>query len=60
MPETGDEVVVPLPVELDDAGDPLEVQEAVIAVERLDGLRIDRLRLTRRAVASGSEEGRDE
>jgi CBS domain containing-hemolysin-like protein len=48
MPETGDEVVVPLPVRLDEAGEPLEPEEAVITVERLDGLRIDLLRLTSR------------
>ncbi len=60
MPETGDEVVVPLPGELDEDGDPLDAQEAVITVERLDGLRIDRLRLSRRPVAPDSEERPDE
>ncbi|HEX6248427.1 MAG TPA: hemolysin family protein [Nocardioidaceae bacterium] len=52
MPETGDQVVVPLPVKLDGAGDELPAEEAVITVERLDGLRIDRLMLTSRQAAS--------
>ncbi len=56
MPEQGDHVVVPLPVQLDEHGDPLERQEAVITVERLDGLRIDRLALTSRPASAGSEE----
>ncbi len=48
MPEPGDLVVVPLPVRLDEHGDPLDPEEAVITIERLDGLRIDRLTLTSR------------
>jgi CBS domain containing-hemolysin-like protein len=43
MPEPGDQVVLPLPVRVDEKGEPLEEEEAVITVERLDGLRIDRL-----------------
>jgi CBS domain containing-hemolysin-like protein len=49
MPEPGDEVVVELPVRVDEQGEPFEAEEAVIVVERLDGLRIDRLALTSRA-----------
>ncbi|HLN79168.1 MAG TPA: hemolysin family protein [Nocardioidaceae bacterium] len=48
MPEPGDHVVVPLPVRLDEHGDPLAPEEAVITIERLDGLRIDRLSLLSR------------
>jgi CBS domain containing-hemolysin-like protein len=53
MPEPGDQVVVPLPVRLDEEGEPLEPEEAVITIERLDGLRIDRLTLTSRRAGSG-------
>jgi CBS domain containing-hemolysin-like protein len=55
MPEPGDEVVVPLPVRLDEQGEPLAGEEAVIVVERLDGLRIDRLALTSRPAHDESE-----
>ena len=58
MPDRGDQVVVPLPVRLDEEGEPLEAEEAVIVVERLDGLRIDRLAVTTRPVAA--EEAHDE
>lgn len=57
MPEPGDLVVVPLSVRLGEDGEPLPQEEAVITVERLDGLRIDRLALTARAA---SREGRGE
>ncbi len=53
MPEPGDQVVAPLPVRLDEEGEPLEPEEAVITIERLDGLRIDRLTLTSRRAGSG-------
>ena len=58
MPEPGDEVVVELPVRVDEQGEPLEAEEAVIVVERLDGLRIDRLALTSRPATV--EEAADE
>ncbi len=58
MPETGDVVVVPLPVRTDDDGDPLPAKEAVLTVERLDGLRIDRVDVRTRMVAT--EEDTDE
>jgi CBS domain containing-hemolysin-like protein len=58
MPEPGDEVVVELPVRVDEQGEPFEAEEAVIVVERLDGLRIDRLALTSRAATV--EEAADE
>ncbi len=55
MPEPGDQVVVPLPVHLDEDGEPLPAEEAVIVVERLDGLRIDRLALTTKPVGDGGD-----
>jgi CBS domain containing-hemolysin-like protein len=58
MPEAGDQVVVPLPVRVDEEGEPLGQKEAVITVERLDGLRIDRLALSSRP--AGSAEAADE
>jgi hypothetical protein len=58
MPEQGDQVVVPLPVRVDEHGDPLPAEEAVVVVERLDGLRIDRLALSTRPTSS--EEDHDE
>ena len=58
MPERGDQVVVRLPVRLDERGDPLPEDEAVVAVERLDGLRIDRLSLTSRPVSDPHGQGR--
>ncbi|HET7532287.1 MAG TPA: hemolysin family protein [Nocardioidaceae bacterium] len=58
MPEPGDEVVVELPVRVDEQGEPFEAEEAVIVVERLDGLRIDRLALTARPATV--EEAADE
>ena len=47
----GDTVRVPLPFAVDQHGDPVPPQEAVLRVERTDGLRIDRLELTTRPVA---------
>jgi CBS domain containing-hemolysin-like protein len=55
MPEQGDQVVVSLPPRLDDDGEPLPEEEAVITVERLDGLRIDRLQIASRPVAAHQE-----
>lgn len=60
MPEPGDQVVVPLPVKLDEDGDPLPSEEAVITVERLEGLRIDRLALTSRPASEQQEGGNGE
>jgi CBS domain containing-hemolysin-like protein len=48
MAVVGDSVTVPLPVTLQDDGDPAPQQVAVLEVERLTGLRIDRTRLSRR------------
>jgi CBS domain containing-hemolysin-like protein len=53
MPEAGDVVVVTLPPRVDEEGEPLEQEEAVITVERLDGLRIDRLALSSRPASYG-------
>ncbi|HEX5769515.1 MAG TPA: hemolysin family protein [Nocardioidaceae bacterium] len=60
MPEPGDQVVVRLPVKLDDDGDALPSEEAVITVERLEGLRIDRLALTSRPASEQQEGGNGE
>jgi CBS domain containing-hemolysin-like protein len=56
MPERGDEIVVPLPPRVDEDGDEPAQQEAVITVERLDGLRIDRLALVTRSTARPAQE----
>ena len=48
MAQAGDAVVVPLPPHTDEQGDPLPAQEAELRVERLDGLRIDRVSLRSR------------
>ena len=46
MPEAGDRVEIPLPAVLDPDGEPEPRQVAVLSVERMSGLRIDRLRLS--------------
>jgi CBS domain containing-hemolysin-like protein len=52
MPAVGDSVEVALPVVLDEGGEPRDQQVAQITVERLVGLRIDRvLMVTRPAPA---------
>jgi CBS domain containing-hemolysin-like protein len=51
MAEVGDVVVVPLPPHTTDDGEPLPPREAELRVERLDGLRIDRVALVSREVA---------
>ncbi|GGF38919.1 membrane protein [Marmoricola endophyticus] len=57
VPETGDEAVVPLPAQVGEEGDPLgPPEEALLVVERMDGLRVDRLRVVRREVAGGRDE----
>ena len=55
IPEPGDRVLVPLPTRLSEEGDPLGDEEAVIEVERLDGLRIDRLAIHSRPVGDTDE-----
>ncbi len=48
IPARGDEVIVPLPVVLPDDDDEEPVQEhAVLRVERMDGLRVDRISIRR-------------
>jgi CBS domain containing-hemolysin-like protein len=46
IPAVGDTTTVGLPVELDDTGDPVPPRIATLTVERMSGLRIDRLRLS--------------
>ena len=48
VPERGDAVEVPLPVTVDDEGHPEPRKVAVLTVERMAGLRVDRLRLATR------------
>ena len=48
MPTVGDSVDVPLPVELDPEGTWLEPRVAVLTVERMVGLRIDRILMATR------------
>jgi CBS domain containing-hemolysin-like protein len=55
MPEPGDRVAVPLPTRVTEEGDTLGDEEAVIEVERLDGLRIDRLAIGSRPVEDADE-----
>ena len=45
IPATGDSVDIELPTAYTPEGDPLRVQRARLSVERMAGLRIDRLRL---------------
>ena len=48
IPERGDRVLVPLPVVIPDDDDEEPVQEHVLMrVERMDGLRVDRISLKR-------------
>jgi CBS domain containing-hemolysin-like protein len=59
MPTVGDVVEVALPVAFDEDGDPQEPQVAVLTVERMAGLRIDRvLMVTRPATSPRSQERR--
>jgi CBS domain containing-hemolysin-like protein len=61
MAEAGDAVVVPLPAHTDERGDPLPAQEVELRVERLDGLRIDRVSLrSRPAEDADDRRGRPE
>ncbi|KQY64281.1 MULTISPECIES: hemolysin family protein [unclassified Nocardioides] len=46
IPVAGDVAEVPLPVELDDDDDELPRKIAVLKVEHMDGLRVDRIRLS--------------
>ncbi|KRF11565.1 hypothetical protein ASG90_17755 [Nocardioides sp. Soil797] len=55
IPVAGDEVEVPLPVELDEEDDPLPQVTAVLKVEHMDGLRVDRIRLWTRTEGTSDE-----
>ena len=48
IPVAGDVAEVPLPVQLDGEDDALPQQTAVLRVEHMDGLRVDRVRLSLR------------
>ena len=48
IPERGDRALVPLPVEVPEDDDEAPVQEhVVLRVERMDGLRVDRISIRR-------------
>ena len=49
MPEVGDEVLVPLPPKVSDDDDEVTREVAVLTVDRMDGLRIDRVGLRLRS-----------
>ena len=51
IPVAGDVAEVPLPVQLDDEDEELPQQTAVLRVEHMDGLRVDRVRLSLRVEA---------
>ncbi|NYG57528.1 CBS domain containing-hemolysin-like protein [Nocardioides daedukensis] len=53
IPVAGDQVEVPLPVGLDDDDEPLPQVIAVLKVEHMDGLRVDRIRLWTRTEGEG-------
>lgn len=55
IPVAGDQVEVPLPVELDEEDDPLPQVIAVLKVEHMDGLRVDRIRLWTRTEGEHDE-----
>jgi CBS domain containing-hemolysin-like protein len=55
VPDSGDTVVVELAPRTDEEGDPLPAEEAVLVVERLDGLRIDRVAVSKRQVETETE-----
>ncbi len=56
MAEAGDAVVVRLPRHTDGDGEPLPPEVAELRVERLDGLRIDRVSIRTRADAGETDE----
>jgi CBS domain containing-hemolysin-like protein len=56
IPEPGDAVEVPMPVALTPEGEPTQERVAVLAVERMAGLRIDRIGLVSRPVRAVSED----
>src|SRR3546814_1618721 len=53
IPVAGDQVEVPLPVGLDDNDEALPQVFAVLKVEHMDGLRVDRIRLWTRTEGEG-------
>jgi CBS domain containing-hemolysin-like protein len=57
IPVAGDVAEVPLPVQLDGEDDALPQQTAVLRVEHMDGLRVDRVRLSLRTDPGDDREG---
>lgn len=61
IPVAGDVAEVPLPVELDEDDEELPRKHAVLRVEHMDGLRVDRIRLSvRTEPVVASDEGSDD
>ncbi|QWC84915.1 hemolysin family protein [Nocardioidaceae bacterium] len=56
IPEAGDAVEIALPVLVDEDGDPLPATTAVLTVERMAGLRVDRLTMTTFEAAVSDED----
>jgi CBS domain containing-hemolysin-like protein len=56
IPQRGDRVIVPLPTVIpeDDDEDPVE-EQALLRVERMDGLRVDRISMKRLTLDDGTE-----
>ena len=58
IPSPGDAVEVPLPVRVDDDGEPHDPEVARLTVVRMDGLRVDKVRLQVLPGAHGAPGGR--
>ena len=58
IPSPGDAVEVPLPVRVDDDGEPQDPEVARLTVVRMDGLRVDKVRLQVLPGAHGTQGGR--
>jgi CBS domain containing-hemolysin-like protein len=56
IPAVGDSVSVSLPLTLDANGEPEPTRRAVLTVERMAGLRVDRIRLRSEPAPTGSDE----
>ena len=56
IPAPGDSVEVPMPAVFTPSGDPTPERVAILTVERMAGLRIDRLGLLSRVVDEGADD----
>ncbi len=55
IPERGDRVSIPLPQELSDEDEERPEEYAVLRVERMDGLRVDRISIRHEVTAAGGD-----